>query len=351
MRPAPAEGTTADDSDEEQGEELWRKAIKARLDGRRDLAAERLREAWAVYKNPFYLCEIGDLEAELDRPRDAAQSFSACLRLLTPEDRKFIQPKVDRYFKDARAKVGELHVEANVPGAEVFVDGKATAKLPLLDPIFLDPGSHNVEVKAPGYQPDLRVAVLSAGTSMLIRMRLEPTRVEVAPPMELAPVEPKPKPKEEARPPVLAPMSASAKAPASIPARDRVPEPAGAPVRAAVILTGLGLSVVGAVAGTAGFMAAGAARSEAKEKYRALTHGSSVCEDATPGPCADAESKIDTALVLTAISVAGVAVSAVGGGLVVYEFVRTEPQASKVNAWLSIGPAPSGGIVRVTGHF
>ena len=187
----PAEGKLPDGSDEQRAQEISIQAYEALRDGRKDIAAERFREAWGVFRNPWYMCDLGGVYMDMGRASEAAQSLSACLRLLKPKDRKFIRPKVERDLNDARSKVGELTVDANVPDAEVFVDGKATGKLPLEDPIFLDPGSHEVEVKAPGYLSDIRMAVLKAGTSLLIRMRLDPMRVEVAPPApERAPREP-----------------------------------------------------------------------------------------------------------------------------------------------------------------
>jgi hypothetical protein len=361
-------------SDEERSREVEAQAVRAGQAGRWAAAADLFRNAWAIYKDPWYMCELGTLESMMGKARDSTQSLTTCLRLLNPEDKRAVKSKFGRILKDMRAQVGELTVEANVPDAEVFVDGAKKGTLPGADPIFVDPGSHVVEVKAPGYDPYLMMAVMSAGTAMHIRARLEPMRVEVAPaPPERAPNEAKPneakanepkpnepkpnepKPNEEAKPRVPAPLpvlpSPSAKALAPFRSPERAPEGKGEPPRAAVILTGLGLSVAGAVVGTAGFMAAGSAREEAKAMFRDLTNGSGICENDTPGPCADAESKIDTALVLTAVGVAGAAVSAVGGALVVYEFVRSAPQERKASARLAIQPVPGGGALRVTGSF
>jgi hypothetical protein len=356
-------------SDEERSREVEAQAVRAGQAGRWAAAADLFRNAWAIYKDPWYMCELGTLESMMGKARDSTQSLTTCLRLLNPEDKRAVKSKFGRILKDMRAQVGELTVEANVPDAEVFVDGAKKGTLPGADPIFVDPGSHVVEVKAPGYDPYLMMAVMSAGTAMHIRARLEPMRVEVAPaPPERAPNEAKPneakpneakpneaKPNEDAKPRVPAPLpvlpSPSAKALAPFRSPERAPEGKGEPPRAAVILTGLGLSVAGAVVGTAGFMAAGSAREEAKAMFRDLTNGSGICENDTPGPCADAESKIDTALVLTAVGVAGAAVSAVGGALVVYEFVRSAPQERKASARLAIQPVPGGGALRVTGSF
>lgn len=219
---APAQGRTG--SDEQRAREVERTARRAASEGRKEEAVERYRAAWALFKDPWFQCNLGGLEAEMGRARDAAQSLSTCLRLLKPEDKQVIGEKAERILNDVRGRVGALRVEANVPDAEIVVDGKVAGKFPLPDPIFLDPGSHAVEVKAPGYQSDVRVAMLNAGTSMLIRMRLEPMRVEVAPP---PPERALSEPAKEAKPPIPAPVPVapvvSTKASVLIPAREGEP--------------------------------------------------------------------------------------------------------------------------------
>jgi len=348
-------------SDEQRARDLKKQADKAKREGRKDIAEERLRQAWELFRDPWFMCHLGGLEMEMDKPRDAAQSLTTCLRLLTPEDKQVIGPKVERFLKEALSKVGTLTVEANVPDAEVFVDGKAMGKLPLEDPIFVDPGSHGVEVRAPGYLPDTMMAFMRANTVLHLRMRLEPMPVKVAPlAPERAPSEPKPSeptpseptPKEEAKRPNPAPTPPLAvKAPAPVKSPERAEGPAQAPVRVAVIFSGFGLGVAGAVVGTAGFMAASTAREEAKVMYRALTESPVACRSGTPGPCKDAEDKIDTALAFTAIGVAGVAVSAVGGALLTYEFSRSAPQGRDVTARIAVEPMRGGGALKVTGCF
>jgi len=146
-------------------------------------------------------------------------------------------------------------------------------------------------------------------------------------------------------PPVIA------KAPAPMRLPERAAEPARVPVRGAVIFTGFGLGVAGAVVGTAGFLTGNAAGDEAKEMYRALAGGHAKCTREEPGPCKDAEDKSDMARVLTAVGVAGFAASAVGGALIVYEFSRSDSEGRKVTAGLSVEPTPGGGALKITGGF
>ncbi len=96
----PAQGRVG--SDEDRAREIEKQVTQALREGRKLDAAEGYREAWQIYKNPWYMCNIGGLETEMGRDREAAESLSACLRLLGPEDKKLIGPKVERMLNEAR---------------------------------------------------------------------------------------------------------------------------------------------------------------------------------------------------------------------------------------------------------
>lgn len=350
---APAEGKVSGDpkdpSDEERARAVAKEAGKANREGRKGEAIARYGAAWEIFKYPTWMCERGAIELELDRPADAAEHFSVCLRLMKPEDKRTLGQKVERMLKEARALTAELMVEANVPDAELVVNGKVVGKLPLPDPVFLAPGGYGVEVRAPGYHPDARTAMMYAGRSLLIRMRLHPMRVEVTPPpRESAPLEPK---KEEKPPAPAPPPMVPEKTVAPLPALAGVARPAAEPVRAAVILAGLGLSVAGTAAGVGGFMAASAAQGEAKMKYRSLTREGIPCDSTTPDPCAEPDGMMDRAMGFTALGVAGIAVSVIGSGLVVYELVRPSTRGDATNAHIAAVVGPGGGSLRLTGRF
>jgi hypothetical protein len=189
---------------------------------------------------------------------------------------------------------------------------------------------------------------LLAGRSLRMSMRLDPMRAEVAPPPESAPPEAKIKEKPSA--PAPSPM---------VPEKTvaPLPTPVGAvgssaePVRASVILAGLGLSVVGTAAGLGGFMASSAAQGEAKTKYRSLSSTGARCETTPPDPCAEPEGAMDRAMGFTVLGAAGVAVALLGGGLIVYEVVRPSAQANAVNAQVTVTAAPGGGALQLTGRF
>jgi hypothetical protein len=122
-------------------------------------------------------------------------------------------------------------------------------------------------------------------------------------------------------------------------------------VRAAVILGGFGLGLAGVGVGVAGFMAAGAARDEAKALTQAPTPNSNQCPGDTNDPCWAVYNAMDKAVGLTALGVAGITVAALGGSLLVYELVRSAPEGRTAGARVTVMAAPGGGALQVTGSF
>src|SRR5262249_49367711 len=103
---------------------------------------------------------LGDCELRLGLYRDAAEHLARYVREIekdktsTPQERK---EGLARYA-EARAKGGEVNLEVDVPGAEVYVDGKLAAPVPLEGPVFLEPGSHTFEARAEGL-PSARATI------------------------------------------------------------------------------------------------------------------------------------------------------------------------------------------------
>jgi hypothetical protein len=353
---SPAEATIPESPTEARVRTLMAEARRATAQGRDDLAVERLREAWEVYKDPMIVCNLGRIEAGMGRARDAAQDLSMCLRLLKADDKKVLGRKLQHELNKMLARVGALNIDVNVPDAEVLVDGKAMGKLPAEDPIFVEPGHHGVEVRAPGYAPDAKLAVLRPGSKMYMLMRLEPLRVEVAPAphsQETAPAETeaKAKPKAEEKP-----KGAGLAGKESLLLKEAAPldtsaEPARAPARMGVIFAGFGLGVVGAVVGGASLASIGSAKEEMIKKASATLENPEGCKPNSDAGCPGVSGEFDKGVALTAVGVAGIAVATAGGALIVYEFLRAAPQGGKASTHISAVPTPSGGALQISGTF
>ena len=67
---------------------------------------------------------------------------------------------------------GNIRVTANVPGAEVWMDGVKQGEAPL-DINNAEPGSHIIEVRAPGYAPRQQQVSVNAGSATVVSMTLQ----------------------------------------------------------------------------------------------------------------------------------------------------------------------------------
>ncbi len=71
------------------------------------------------------------------------------------------------------AVAGFLSVTADVPDAQVFLDGSPLGTAPLTE-VLLPPGNHEVAVRKEGHRPDVQRLAVRAGKEYQINARLEP---------------------------------------------------------------------------------------------------------------------------------------------------------------------------------
>lgn len=103
-------------------------------------------QAYALKKHPAVLLNLAQSEVRSGHERDAAKHFTQYLREATDasaSEREAAQAGL----ATARAAVVELQLTVDDSGAEVLVDGTLEGISPLSDPVFVDPGSHNIEAK------------------------------------------------------------------------------------------------------------------------------------------------------------------------------------------------------------
>lgn len=69
---------------------------------------------------------------------------------------------------------GVLSVQADVPGAEIVIDGKWAGVTPV-SALLVSPGEHEVQVRRAGYEPDISRMAISAGKDYALYIQLKPT--------------------------------------------------------------------------------------------------------------------------------------------------------------------------------
>lgn len=319
-------------------------------------AIARFRAAWELSKEYIDLCNLGKVQLELGHERDAVESLSGCLKLLPdpkvdPHSSDF-RKAVERYLTLARALVGALEIEANVPGAEVLVDGQPAGKLPSAEPIYVSPGWRTVEVRAPGFRPDVKRVEARAGASAHLRMQLAQIRPEVVPAG-----------REQASPGQSAANQESAaqnrsaqptamKSPPTPPLSEAPRGENGA--RTGPLIAGIAMGIVGAGAGIGGVVGATTAYADANAARRRID------EMSVPNPCnaqvnrdvcQDVMRSDNQIAPLAALAVGGFLMAGAGGGLLFYELVRASSHKAKDNSGIAITVTPGPGALWVTGRF
>lgn len=130
-------------------------------------------QAYALKRHPAVLLNLAQSEVRSGHERDAAEHFSAYLREATdasPAERE----AAEAGLASAKASVAEINVTSAESGAEVHVDGNLAGIIPLPGPVFLDPGSHQLELRK-GAQTNTRTVAVKAGEKSDLTLSLTAT--------------------------------------------------------------------------------------------------------------------------------------------------------------------------------
>jgi hypothetical protein len=113
-----------------------------------DKARIAFLQAYALKKHPAVLLNLAQSELRSGHEADAAKHFSMYLRE-AKEASASERESAEAGLFAAKAVVGEIALSAE-EGSTVFVDGVEEGPAPLPDPIYLSPGSHQLEARKDG---------------------------------------------------------------------------------------------------------------------------------------------------------------------------------------------------------
>lgn len=309
-------------------------------------AVELLRKLWELTKNYKDLCRLGQAELALGQEREAATTFSKCLTVIpagNDVETAAYRKMVERFLKLARAQVGAIEVEANLSGAEVFIDDKIMAKLPLQGPIFVDPGRRKVEVRAPGHRSDIKQVEVTAGGSLRLKMQLAEIRPEVVP----AAPEQAPPAQKEAEERDRREELAQAHRGAASAASEEGP-------RTGRLIAGIAMGVVGGGIGVGAVVAATTAYADANAAGRRLeeTGLNDPCSaQINRDICAQRVRAGNQIAPMTGLAIGALAIAGAGGVLLFYELVRAETHKPTDSPRAVVSVTPNGGGLWLTGAF
>lgn len=166
-KPAPSSGTPGATSPPEDP------TVKARerfIDGVRfvkkkawQAAYEAFRDAWRLKEHPQIALNLGRVEIEIGKQRDAIEHLQYWLEKSPPEDPDSVLAR--GWISEAKKKVATLRITVQGTGAEVRIDGQPVGTSPLPPEIYVDPGKHTVEVGKGTARDEVTVECQAGSTS------------------------------------------------------------------------------------------------------------------------------------------------------------------------------------------
>ena len=130
-------------------------------------AIQKYREAYARWKNPKILANIGTAAWEAGRYAEAAEAYDQFLDEAPPNDPN--RAEVEKARKEVIPKVGTLDVRVAGGSAALTVDGKSI-DAPHPDRIRVEPGMRTIEAVLAGGLRDTQVVNVAPGATVVVEL-------------------------------------------------------------------------------------------------------------------------------------------------------------------------------------
>jgi hypothetical protein len=135
-------------------------------------AAEKYREALALWDHPGFHYNLAIAEINLDQPIAAYESLQRAVRYGAAPFGPDKLEQAQSFLKLLRNQLAEIEVVCDEPGAVVTLDGKPLFTAPGRTQLVALPGGHQLTATESGRLPDTRQIVLAPGQRA--RFRLAP---------------------------------------------------------------------------------------------------------------------------------------------------------------------------------
>jgi|SoiMethySBSTD1v2_1073268.scaffolds.fasta_scaffold33610_4 hypothetical protein len=139
----------ADDTMIQMARERFQEGVKYYDEKQYEKARAAFLQAYALKRHPAVLLNLAQSELRSGHEADAAKHFVTYLRE-HKEASALERQEAEKGLQAAKAKVGEITLNVDVDGAEIFVDGQPEGRSPLSGPIYLEPGQHSIEARREG---------------------------------------------------------------------------------------------------------------------------------------------------------------------------------------------------------
>ncbi|WP_437898758.1 PEGA domain-containing protein [Sorangium sp. So ce124] len=172
-QPAPPRAEAQEsDALTDRARQLFADGVKAANAGKWADAHAAFLAAWGLKPHYQIASNLGVACLRVGKPRDAAEYLTRYLRE-APATKVQERQRAEASLQEARAQVAAVTVEVAPGGAEVTVDGAIVGRAPLADPVFLDPGRHEVGAKLDGYVSQAQSVEATAGGTETVAIKLQ----------------------------------------------------------------------------------------------------------------------------------------------------------------------------------
>ena len=271
----PSPGKLKSEAATDKARELYNDGLKAYRAGQWEKARVAFLASWALVQHYQIAANLSDSELKTGHFRDAAEHAAYYVREMPGDISRAEREQGRAMLEQARAKIGTLRIQADVEGAEVFVDAEHVGRAPMSEAIFVEPGHHVVEARI-GVRSSLPTPVdVAAGAAAEVALQVKTPE----PPRALVP--------SASAAPLIAP-------------------PVEAPRRAAstgILVAGGAVAGAGLVTGIIATLLANAKASDAETARSVLVKGGVPCPDA-PG-CEALRTQLSSWASLRSAAIAG----------------------------------------------
>lgn len=183
-RPAMAQESPADTA---TARELFREGLALSREEKWEEARRKLEQSLSLKQTPLTYYTLAVAEKKSGHPVAALEHFKTFLAQPQNEKTKSFVPGAEQAVAELERMVARVTITVsppNIPELEVTVDGQPVPEVALGRPRLVDPGSHEVRARAPGYLPTEDSFTVEARQRASVSLTLTPAGDDAVPSVE-----------------------------------------------------------------------------------------------------------------------------------------------------------------------
>jgi tetratricopeptide (TPR) repeat protein len=159
---------------QQEAGDRYERAIKLYAEGEYRLALIEMQRAYDLAPSFQVRFNLGQIHQQLGSFSKALHELEQYLAEGGDEIAKDRQEQVRREIEGLKLKVARIRVNANQPGAVVFLDGSRLGVVPFADAVRVDAGEHRLKVEKPGFLSHEEPLILAGGDERTVLVELAP---------------------------------------------------------------------------------------------------------------------------------------------------------------------------------